>query len=121
MTDGPGRGWVFTLTALGAYAASVGYALRNIPPAIEGVHFVQVIPAMLLGGAVVATLDTIHLVLYRRTTDDGRPTDEWAMARTAPAIAAALVRIRIHNTRHRLGLADEDAETHYDRLAEREP
>jgi len=55
-----------TLLAMGV---GVAYGLRNIPPAIEGIPFVQVIPAMVLGGLLGMAVDFIGVMVAPRNDE----------------------------------------------------
>jgi hypothetical protein len=53
------RGRAWNAAGLLAMLAGLTYGLRNIPPAIEGIPFVQVLPAMALGGLAYALVDLV--------------------------------------------------------------
>ena len=60
------RGRAWDAAGLIATLAGIGYGLRNIPPAIEGIPFVQVLPAMVLGGLAYSAVDLVGVVVSPR-------------------------------------------------------
>jgi branched-subunit amino acid ABC-type transport system permease component len=60
------RGRAWDAAGLLAMLAGLTYGLRNIPPAIEGIPFVQVLPAMVLGGLAYALVDLVGVVVSPR-------------------------------------------------------
>lgn len=58
---------LWTLVQVSAWAVAVIWGFMNIPEPIEGIPFIQVIPALFIGGLVMITLDVVrYLVVGRR-------------------------------------------------------
>jgi len=60
------RGRAWDAAGLPALLAGPTYGLRNIPAAIEGIPFVQVLPAMALGGLAYALVDAAGVIVSPR-------------------------------------------------------
>jgi len=55
---------LWTLVQLSAWAVAVIWGLMNVPEPIEGIPFIQVIPALFIGGLVMITLDVVRYVAF---------------------------------------------------------
>lgn len=86
----PTRQKVRTAAKLLAMCAGLAYGLSNIPPAIEGIWFVQVLPALVLGGLAGLVVDAIGLVLAPR--DDEQDWVKLHMAALVIVVALTIMK-----------------------------
>lgn len=54
---------LWTLVQLSAWAVAVIWGLMNVPEPIEGIPFIQVIPALFIGGLVMITFDVVRYLV----------------------------------------------------------
>jgi len=102
---------LWAIAALIVWVLLTGYGLANIPAAIDGILFVQVLPALVLGGLGAMGVDLVRLLVHR-------DSDEARFTGAVLAILGAIVTVTMHNARHKLGLVEENANEHYSKLTE---
>ena len=61
--DGDKRSWYWNAATVLAAILGIGIGLRNIPGVIEGIWFVQVVPALVLGGFAALAVDAVRVAV----------------------------------------------------------
>ena len=95
------------------WLALLAYGLANMPAAVKGIPFVQVLPALLLAGAGVLMIEVVQLSVHRESQRS-------KSAAVLLALLAVVVIGTVHNLLYRLDVVSDDAETHYNKLTESE-